>query len=111
MTDNAKLYYALPRRASTLVEHISCPICGSYEGDIVSCPECGWDSDKMRVASFAEEPVLVGVMTDYGAKMDLTDEEKDILSRRSKPQFLIDDDDEYQDQLELMWAKDEIRNR
>ena len=26
---------------------------------------------------------------------------------RSKPQFLIDDDDEYQDQLELGWWKDE----
>ena len=30
---------------------------------------------------------------------------------RSKPQFLIDDDDEYQDQLELGWHKDEIRDR
>ena len=30
---------------------------------------------------------------------------------RSKPQFLIDDDDEYQDQLELGWAKEEIRDR
>jgi hypothetical protein len=28
---------------------------------------------------------------------------------RSKPQFLIDDDDEYQDQLELSWWKDEQR--
>jgi len=27
----------------------------------------------------------------------------------SKPQFLIDDDDEYQDQLELMWHKEELR--
>lgn len=34
----------------------------------------------------------------------------EIMAMRSKPQFLIDDDDEYQDQLELMWAKDEIRN-
>jgi hypothetical protein len=30
-------------------------------------------------------------------------------SGRSKPQFLIDDDDEYQDQLELGWWKDEQR--
>jgi hypothetical protein len=30
-------------------------------------------------------------------------------SGRSKPQFLINDDDEYQDQLELGWWKDEQR--
>lgn len=30
---------------------------------------------------------------------------------RSKPQFLIDDDDEYQDQLELGWWKDEQRDK
>ena len=29
----------------------------------------------------------------------------------SKPQFLIDDDGEYQDQLEIGWAKAEIRER
>lgn len=27
-----------------------------------------------------------------------------------KPQFLIEEDDEYQDNLELGWAKDEIRD-
>jgi hypothetical protein len=32
-------------------------------------------------------------------------------SGRSKPQFLIDDDDEYQDQLELGWWKDEQREK
>jgi hypothetical protein len=30
---------------------------------------------------------------------------------RSKPQFLIDDDDEYQDQLVLGWHKDELRDQ
>ena len=30
---------------------------------------------------------------------------------RSKPQFLIDDDDEYQDQLELGWWRDEQRDK
>jgi hypothetical protein len=32
-------------------------------------------------------------------------------SGRSKPKFLIDDDDEYQDQLELGWWRDEQRDK
>jgi hypothetical protein len=50
---------------------------------------------------------------------DVTDGEDDHVSNpwdnfdpedlpRSKPQFLIDDDDEYQEQLELMWYKEDM---
>ena len=43
---------------------------------------------------------------------DAIEETEDRLNNagQSKPQFLIDDDDEYQDQLELSWFKEEMRD-
>lgn len=48
------------------------------------------------------------VSTTYPANYDgELDDQEEIMSRRVKPQFLIDDDDEYQEQLELKWYKEE----
>jgi len=67
------------------IDDRKCPICGSYEGDRFECPECG-----------------------HGEHAD----DESIESRRVKPQFLIEDvDDEYQEQLELMWYKQEMADK
>jgi hypothetical protein len=52
-------------------------------------------------------------MIDLRKKQEMLISLKDELANcgMSKAQFLIDDDDEYQDQLELGWHKSELRDQ
>lgn len=59
----------------------------------------------------ATEDTMLSTLTElcrvYEARINYLIQKEEEL--RGKPQFLIDDDDDYQDQLERQWAREEIR--
>lgn len=93
---NIKMYNALPRIFPHELNQ-GCPICGDYEGDANDCPNGCHDNNEMALQD----------LSDLADACEEQDTHEQIMARPNKPQYLIDDDDEYQDQLELMWYKEE----